>query len=75
MSLPSSVLTAATGGDLTLYNGGGTGFTDGISNGGGGVPSQLFFTHRATTCNELNGAQVILDADLLDFHRVEIVLC
>lgn len=49
VSLPSSVLTAATGGDLTLYNGGGTGFTDGISNGGGGVPSQLFFTHRATT--------------------------
>ena len=36
VSLPTSVLTAPTGGNLTLYSGGGTGFTDGVSNGGHG---------------------------------------
>ena len=65
VSLPNSVLTSPTGGNLVLYSGGGSGFTDGISNGGTGTPSQLFFTHSAKTRNELNGAQVILDGDLL----------
>jgi hypothetical protein len=67
VSLPNSVLTAAGGGDLTLYAGGGTGFTDGTTTGG--TPSQCVFTHQATTRNELNGAQVVLDGDLLEFHR------
>ena len=70
VSLPNSVLTAAGGGDLTLYAGGGTGFTDGSTNGG--TPSQCLFTHRATTKNELNGAQIVLDGDLLEFHNLEI---
>ena len=72
VSLPNSVLTAPAGGNLTLYSGAGTGFTDGISNGGTGTPSQLLFTHSTNTRNQLNGAQMILDADLWEFHRVEI---
>jgi hypothetical protein len=74
VSLPNSVLTAPTGGDLTLYAGGGTGFTDGISNNNGGaetVPSQLLLTHSANTRNELNGAQLVLDADLLELQHLE----
>ncbi len=71
VSLPNSVLTAATGGNLILISGGGSGFTDGISNGGTGTPSQLLFTHLAKTRNELNGAQVVLDGDLFDFDRLE----
>ena len=68
VSLPNSVLTAATGGNLALYAGGGNGFTDGISNNGTGTPSQLLFTHTANTRNELNGAQFVLDADLLELR-------
>ena len=71
VSLPNSVLTSPTGGNLVLYSGGGSGFTDGISNGGTGTPSQLFFTHSAKTRNELNGAQVILDDDLFDIDHLE----
>ena len=67
VSLPNSVLTSPTGGNLSLYAGGGSGFTDGISNGGTGTPSQLLFTHSANTRNEFNGAQFILDGDLLEF--------
>ncbi len=72
ISLPNSALTAPTGGNLTLYSGGGSGFTDGISNGGTGTPSQLFFTHLAKTRNELNGAQAILDCNLLEFQRLDL---
>ena len=71
VSLPNSVLTAPTGGNLALYAGGGTGFTDGVSNGGTGTPSQLLFTHAANTRNELNGAQVVLDGDLLEFQHFD----
>jgi hypothetical protein len=72
VSLPNSVLTAATGGNLTFYSGGGSGFTDGVSNGGTGTPSQLIFIHAANTRNELNGAQFVLDGDLLEFHRFDV---
>ncbi|MGO9113475.1 MAG: hypothetical protein ACLP9L_29950, partial [Thermoguttaceae bacterium] len=71
VSLPNSVLTAATGGNLTPNGGGGTGFTDGISNGGTGTPSQLLFTHVAKTWNEFNGAQLVLDGDLLEFNHLD----
>ena len=71
VSLPNSVLTSPTGGNLALYAGGGNGFTDGVSNGGTGTPSQLLFTHSANTRNELNGAQLVLDGDLLEFHRLD----
>jgi hypothetical protein len=69
VSLPNSVLTSPTGGFLTLYSGGGGGFTDGVSNGGTGTPSQLKFTHQAVTRNDLNGGQVLLDFDLLQYSR------
>jgi hypothetical protein len=72
LSLPNSVLTAPTGGNLALFAGTGDGFTDGISNGGTGTPSQLFFTHSANTRNELNGAQVLLDGDLLQYNRLDL---
>jgi hypothetical protein len=72
VSLSNSVLTAAGGGGLTLYSGGGTGFTDGTTTGG--TPSQCVFTHQATTRNQFNGAQVLLDGDLLEFHRLDIGL-
>ncbi len=74
VSLPNSVLTSQTGGNLALYSGGGNGFTDGTSNvgtGTAGIPSQLFFTHSANTRNELNGAQVVLDGNLLEFHHFD----
>jgi hypothetical protein len=74
VSLPNSVLTSPTGGNLILYSGGGTGFTDGISNGGTGTPSQLRFTHRATTHNILNGAQCVLDWDMLQYHRLNFAM-
>ncbi|MGA2254205.1 MAG: hypothetical protein ABSG53_06040 [Thermoguttaceae bacterium] len=69
--IPNSALTAPGGGNLFLYAGGGTGFSDGILNGTG-IPSQVLFTHRATTSNNFNGAQVLLDGDLLDFWRMDI---
>ncbi len=68
VGLPNSVLTAPTGGNLTLYSGGGAGFSDPT---GSLTPSQLFFTHAAKTRNELNGAQVILDGDLLEWGRLD----
>ncbi len=71
VSLPNSVLTSPTGGNLVLYSGGGAGFTDGISNGGTGTPSQLFFTHSAKTRNEFNGAQIILEGDAFDIGRFD----
>jgi hypothetical protein len=72
VSLPNSVLIAPAGGNLQLYSGGGSGFTDGVSNGGTGTPSQLRFTHQATTRNELNGGQVVLDFDLLQYQRLKL---
>ena len=30
----------------------------------------MFFTHTANTRNEFNGAQIILDGDLLEFHHL-----
>jgi hypothetical protein len=71
VSLPNSVLTTPTGGNLVLVSGGGGGFTDGISNGGTGTPSQLIFTHSAKTRNELNGAQIVLDGDLLEIEHLD----
>jgi len=71
VNLPGSVLTAPGGGNLTFYSGGGSGFNDGTSNGTG-IPSQLLFIHHATTSNNLNGAQFVLDGDLLDFWRIDI---
>ena len=72
VSLPNSVLTSPAGGGLTLYGGGGGGFTDGVSNGGAGTPSQLRFTHHATVQNALNGAQFLLDFDLLQRNRFDL---
>ncbi len=74
VSLPNSVLTSPTGGNLALYAGGGGGFTDGVSNGGTGTPSQLLFTHSANTRNSFNGAQFVLDDDLLEFHHLDLGL-
>ena len=70
--LPDSVLTAPTGGHLTLYSGTATGFTDGVGNGGTGTPSQLLFTHMASTRNELNGGQMVLDVDLMEFQHLDL---
>jgi hypothetical protein len=63
VGLPGAALTAPGVGGLALSSGGGSGFNDGI-------PSQLLFTHQATTNNCLNGAQLVLDGDLLEFNRV-----
>jgi hypothetical protein len=74
VSLPNAVLTSPTAGDLTLYSGGGSGFSDGVSNGGTGTPSQLRFTHQATTRNELNGGQIVLDWDALEINHLDFTM-
>ena len=71
VSLPNSVLTAPGGGNLALYSGGNSGFSDGVSNGTG-IPSQVVFIHHAITSNHFNGAQAVLDGELLEFWRMDV---
>jgi hypothetical protein len=71
LGLSNSVLTSYNGGNLALYSGGGTGFSDGTNNGTG-IPSQVLFTHQATTSNHFNGAQLLLDGDLVKFWHMDI---
>jgi hypothetical protein len=70
LSLPNAALTAPAGGNLSLFSGGGSGFSDGTNNVTG-IPSQLLFTHQASTSNQFNGAQMLMDCDLLEFDRLQ----
>jgi hypothetical protein len=69
VGLPSEALTDPAGGNLLLISGGGTGFSDGTD--GSGIPSRLVFMHQATTRNQFNGAQVVLDGTLFEFQRMD----
>lgn len=71
VSIPDSALTSSNGGNLYAYAGGGTGFNNGVTDGSG-IPSQLRFGNQTTTSNELNGAQIVMDGNLLRWGSFDV---